>query len=147
MQWWIRPGYSRCWAMRKPAPCIAEQRVARDPDVLVDDLGVVAVARRSCPYGCSIVATSRTIFTPGVSASTMNIDARWCGARVGIGHRHHDQEVGDRAVGGEPLVAVDHPVVAVADRAVFSSVGSEPAVSGSVMLNADFRSPASSGCR
>ena len=37
------------------------------------------------------------------------------GPRVGIGDRHHDQEVGDRAVGGEPLVAVDHPLVAVAD--------------------------------
>ena len=36
---------------------------------------------------------------------------------VGVGDRHHDQEVGDRAVGREPLVAVDHPVVAVARRA------------------------------
>ncbi len=30
---------------------------------------------------------------------------------------------------------------------VTSSVGSDPAVLGSVMLKADFRSPASSGCR
>ena len=30
---------------------------------------------------------------------------------------------------------------------VTSSVGSEPAELGSVMLKADFRSPASSGCR
>jgi hypothetical protein len=29
---------------------------------------------------------------------------------------HHDQEVADRRVRREPLVTVDHPLVAVADR-------------------------------
>ena len=38
------------------------------------------------------------------------------GARVGVGDGHHDQEVGDRPVGGEPLVPVDHPLLAVANR-------------------------------
>ena len=43
--------------------------------------------------------------------------ARACGAGVGVGDGHHDPE--RRALGArrEPLVAVDHPVVAVADRA------------------------------
>ncbi len=33
---------------------------------------------------------------------------------IRVGDRHHDQEVGDRAVGGEPLATVDDPLVAVA---------------------------------
>ena len=33
--------------------------------------------------GCSIVATSRRMFTPGVSIGTMNIVARWCGRASG----------------------------------------------------------------
>ena len=32
---------------------------------------------------------------------------------IRIGHRHHDQEVGHRSVRGEPLVAVDDPLVTV----------------------------------
>ena len=44
MQWWMRPGPSRCWAIRKPAPRGAEQRVRGHAHVLVDDLGVAAVA-------------------------------------------------------------------------------------------------------
>ncbi len=35
-------------------------------------------------------------------------------ARVGVGDRHHDQEVRDRAVRGEPLVPVDDPFVTLA---------------------------------
>ena len=32
---------------------------------------------------------------------------------VGVGHRHHDQQVGPFGVGREPFLAVDHPFVAV----------------------------------
>ena len=32
---------------------------------------------------------------------------------IGIGHRQHDQERGEPGVGGEPLLPVDHPLVAV----------------------------------
>ena len=113
--------------------------------------------RRGSRRGCRSARSSRR-GAPSSATSRTTSDARGVGVDdehrgalvrpgVGVGDRHHDQEVGDRAVGGEPLVAVDHPVVAVADRPGRSSVGSEPAVSGSVMLNADFRSPASSGCR
>ena len=35
--------------------------------------------------------------------------------RVGIGHRHDQGDVGDAGGGGEPLLAVDDPVVTVAD--------------------------------
>ena len=94
-----------------------------------------------------MVGTSRTISTPGVSVGTMNIEARCDGAGVGVGDGHDDQEVGDRAVRGEPLVPVDHPVLAVAHaRACAAASGPSPGVSGSVMQNALRRSPASSGC-
>ena len=36
--------------------------------------------------------------------------------RVGVGDRHHDQEVRHRGVRGEPLVAVDDPLVALEHR-------------------------------
>ena len=38
------------------------------------------------------------------------------GMHIGIGDRHGDQEVGPRAVRGEPLVALDHPLVAISRR-------------------------------
>ena len=62
--------------------------------------------------------------------------------RVRVGDGHDDEEVGDRAVRGEPLVPVEHVAVAVADaHGVASCVGSEPGVSGSVIENAERSSP------
>ena len=43
----------------------------------------------------------------------MNIDICWYGGLSGIGDRHHDQERGEAGVRGEPLLAVDDPLVAV----------------------------------
>ena len=61
----------------------AEQVLGRDADVVVDDLGVAAELAELLPSGCSIVGTSRRMFTPGVSAGTMIIDARWWGRASG----------------------------------------------------------------
>ena len=47
----------------------------------------------------------------------MICDARSVRSGVGIGDRHHDPERGAFCAGREPLVAVDHVVVAVAHRA------------------------------
>ena len=67
--------------------------------------------------------------------------------RVGVGDRHDDQEVGHRGVGGEPLVAVDDPLVAVLrPRSSGAASGRCRRVSGSVIEKAERRSPASSGC-
>ncbi len=38
------------------------------------------------------------------------------GRVVGVGHRHDDEERGETGVGGEPLLAVDDPLVAVGHR-------------------------------
>ncbi len=84
MQWWIRPGYSRCCAIRKPAPCAPSSAPAGNPDVLV------AGSRRGCrtgrtsrPTGAPSSRRRGRCCTPGVSASTTNIDARWCGRASG----------------------------------------------------------------
>ena len=55
--------------------------------------------------------------TPGVSVGHEDHRAALVGVDVGVGDAHDDQEVGHRAVGREPLVAVDHALVAVAHGA------------------------------
>ena len=148
MQWWMRPGPSRCWAIRKPAPRAPSSASVGHAHVLVEDLGVAAVARRSARPGAPSSAMSRTMFTPGVSTGTMNIEARWCGCASGSVTAMTIRKSATERVGGEPLVAVDDPLVAVArPRASAAASGREPAVSGSVIENAERRSPASSGCR
>ena len=43
MQWWIRPGPSRAWAMAKPVPSSPMRLLAGHPDVGEAQLGVAAV--------------------------------------------------------------------------------------------------------
>ena len=85
--------------------------------------------------------------TPGASASMISIEARWCGLASGsvtaITIRKSAIEPLDENH-LRPLITQSSPSRVAR---VCSSVGSEPAVSGSVMLKADFRSPASSGYR
>ena len=93
----------------------AEQRLRGNADVVVDDLGVVAVTAEAVPR-----MLHRRDVAQDLHAGRVGVDDEHRGAlmgsRLGIGHGHHDQEVGDRAVRREPLVAVDDPVIAVADR-------------------------------
>ena len=83
MQWWMRPGTSRCWAIRKPSPSLAEQRVGAEADVLVEDLGVAAEHAEVLAAGAPCSARRARSFTPGVSTGTMNIEARRCGVASG----------------------------------------------------------------
>ena len=135
MQWWIRPGPSRCWASRKPPPSGPSSALGRHAHVLVEDLRVTAVGAELLPGVLHRRHVADDLHARRVGRHD---EHRRALARrgLGIGDGHHDQEVGDRAVRGEPLVPVDHPLVAVAHRARGSSVGSEPGVSGSVMLKA-----------
>ena len=104
--------------------------------------------RPKCSYGCSIVGDVAHDRHAGRVGGDDQHRRALVLVRLGVGDRHDDQEVGHRGVGGEPLVAVDDPLVAVEHGAwSASSVGSEPAVSGSVIENAERRSPASSGYR
>src|SRR3954454_23137263 len=96
---------------------VAEQVLRRHAHVLVQDLGVVAeLAER---------VVHRVLHRPDVAD---DVHARRVGRdddhgralvrpRVGVGDRHDDEEVGDRPVRREPLVAVYHPLVALAHGA------------------------------
>ena len=55
--------------------------------------------------------------TPGVSTGTTIIVPRRWGSRVRVGDREHDRERRPVGAGREPLVPVDHPLVAVEHRA------------------------------
>ena len=77
----------------------AEQVVERYPDVAVDDVVVVA----------------------GLG---LDLDARgFAGHDEHAVCTHHEEDVGDAAGRGEPLLAVDHPFLAVAHRVGLEQVG------------------------
>ena len=146
MQWWMRPGPSRCWAIMKPVALAAEQRVGGHAHVLVEDLGVAAELAEARPRGCSIVGTSRRMFTPGVSAGTMNIDARWCGRASGsVTAMTIRKSAIDALVENHlcPLMTYSSPS---RTARVCSGVGSEPACPARSSRTPTCRSPASSGC-
>ena len=103
----------------------AEAVGGRDPHALVEDLRVAAAACRRTRCGCSIVGTSRRIVHARRVGGHEEHRRPLVGARVGVGDRHDDEEVGDRGVGGEPLAAGEDVVVAVADGAR-SSAASGP---------------------
>ena len=107
MQWWMRPGPRRSWAMTKPAWRGPSRFAVGDPAVLVADLAVA---------GAAVVAHHR--HRPDqVEARRVgrHEDHRGAGVGVclGVGDHHHDRDRGADRAGGEPLVAVDHPLAAV----------------------------------
>ena len=94
----------------------AQAVLHRDADVLVEDLSVPA----ELPELVLRVLHGRDV--------AQDVHARRVGrddehrralvrARVRVGDRHDDEEVGDRPVGSEPLVPRDHIVVAITYRA------------------------------
>ena len=110
MAWWMRPGPSRFCAIRKPSP--------RSPSMFAAGTRTPGSAPRSA---CSsrgprdrTPAIRRTTSTPGVSAGTMIARCAPVRRGVGVGDGHDDAERGSVGAGREPLVAVDHPRVAVA---------------------------------
>jgi hypothetical protein len=92
---------------------LPQQRLGAEVHVLVEDLGVVA----ELPVGLGRVLHRRHVahdrHAGGVDGHDEHRGAL-VRARVGVGDRHDDEEVGDRGVRGEPLVAVEDPAVAVA---------------------------------
>ena len=116
MQWWIRPGPSRCWAIRKPAPRAPSSASCGSAHVLVDDLGVAAVGAEALVRVLHRRHVAQDLHARRVDRHDEHRRAL-VAVRVGVGDGHHDQEVGHRRVGREPLAAVDHPPVAVLDRA------------------------------
>ena len=82
---------------------------------------------------------------PGVSRQQEHRHAAM-GLGVRIGDREDHEERRVQRVGGEELVAREHPVVAVPRARQMNCVGSAPAC-GSVIENAENSSPSSSGRR
>ena len=84
MQWWMRPGPEPVLGDEEAGALVAEQAVgrARARPRSGSRRGCRA-CRTSSSSGAPSSATSRTMFTPGVSAGTMIIDARWCGRASG----------------------------------------------------------------
>ena len=111
MQWWIRPGPSRAWAIMKPSPSPASRLLA----------GTRTSVNRSSEWPCwswyPNTGRCRMISRPGVSRGTRTIDCWRCGGAVGVGLAHDDEDLAALVGGtaGPPLAAVDHVVVAVAD--------------------------------
>ena len=87
----------------------AEQRLGRHAHVVVVDERVRCprrAARRARP-------TLRTMFTPGVSVGTRNIDMPWYALTSGLVTAMTIRNDAVLRVGREELPAVDHPLVAV----------------------------------
>lgn len=79
MQWWMRPGPSRAWAMAKPPPSSPTRFSMRHPDVVEDHLGVAAVV----PVVVSEHPHAAPHFEAGVSRGTRIMLCRRCRSAVG----------------------------------------------------------------
>ena len=111
----------RAQALLRQVEALADARLTahhvldRDAHLLVEDLGVAAGLAR--PMGG--VAHGGDVphdVDPGGVDGHHEHGAALVGVDVRVGHGHHDEEVGHRGIGGEPLVAVDDPLLAVAHR-------------------------------
>ena len=145
MQWWIRPGPSRCCASTNPDPS-TPIRLSTGTRTSTYMISAWFPKRPYGVCGSSMVDTSRTMSTPGVSTGTMIIDDPEYGCTSGL-----VTAITIRKSATDPL-DVNHlcPLITHSSPSrtadVFSSVGSDPAVSGSVMEKADRNSPSNKGC-
>ena len=107
MQWWMRPGPEPVLGDHEAGAPLAEQARGRHAAVLVADLAVAGAAGmahhrdRSDQVEAGVVGGDEDHARPRV------------GVGVGIGDAHDDRHRGAHGARGEPLVAVDHPLVAV----------------------------------
>ena len=95
--------------MRKPSP--------RSPSVFATGTRTPVYRTSQCVFqprpACPITEIGRTISTPGVSAGTMICVPRSCGSASGSVTAIDDPERRPLGARREPLVPVDHPLVAV----------------------------------
>ena len=110
--WWMRPPPRRCWASTKPSPGWPIRWSAGTRQSSEHQLGVIAD-----PSVLHVGVRHRGDVAHDVEAGSVGGDDedRRVTVRaafgVGLGEDQHD--VGDRRVGDEPLVPVDHPLVAI----------------------------------
>ena len=115
MQWWMRPGHEALLGDQEPLPLLAQQGIGAEAHALVEDLRVPAehAEARLGMLHRRHVADDRHPRRVDRHDEHRRAPVR---RRVRVGDGHDDEEVGDRAVRGEPLVPVEHVAVAVADR-------------------------------
>ena len=101
-----------------PVALLAQAHRVGDPDVGEEDL----VERRP-PLICLIGRTSM----PGRSIGMMNAVMPWCLGDVGVGAGDQLAPLGELGARAPHLLAVDHPLVAVADSPAPRLARSEPA--------------------
>ena len=143
MTWWMRPGPRRFCARRNASPS--------PPSVFAT--GTRTPVKRTSQWvfqprpACPITGTGRTTSTPSVSAGTRIIVPRRCGSASG-------SEIAKTTAKPAPSAPLENhlcPSITQSSPSrtarVCSSVGSEPATSGSVIAKNDRISPATSGRR
>ena len=112
MAWWMRPPPESLLGQDEPLAGLADQVVGGHAAVVEHDLRVVARAPVlgvgvrhgvDVPHDLHARGTRRNDEHRGVPVGTS----------LGVGLGEHQHDVGHRGVGDEPLVAVDHPFLAV----------------------------------
>ena len=112
----MRPGDEPLLRDHEALAFLAEQRLGAESHVLVEDLGVAAEHPEVLVRVLHVGHVAHDVHARRVGRDDEHRRAL-VRRRVGVGHGHHDQEVGDRAVRREPLVPVEDPAVAVAHGA------------------------------
>ena len=111
MQWWMRPGPKRAWAIANPAP---------SSPIRLETGTRTSVKRSSAWPPCSWSSYPKTVMPrttsrPGVSRGHQDLALLAVPGRRRVGLAHHDHDLGVRVhrAGDPPLAAVEDVLVAV----------------------------------
>ena len=134
MQWWMRPGPRRAWAIANawpgpPMMALAGRRTSLKDDFAVAAGRVVKAHRREHPLDRHARRVQRDEHHRVLVVAV--------GVRVGEAHEDEHLAVGVTDAGAPPLAAVEHHLVAVERAVACMLVASEEATSGSVMQKAE----------
>src|SRR3984957_15113088 len=141
----MRPGPSRCCASTNPDPSTP---IRFETGTRTSRYTISAWLPKR-PYGVcgsSMVDTSRTMSTPGADTGTMIMDEPEYGCTSGLVTAITIKKSATDPLEVNHLCPLIPPSSPSRTADVFNSVGSDPAVSGSVMEKADRNSPSNSGC-
>ena len=113
MQWWIRPGPRRAWAIANAWPGPPIMALAGQPHVGEGDLAVPERARRGSPSPGASARSPRRAVERHEHHRVLVVAV---GLRVGEAHEDGDPAVRVPDAGAPPLAPVDHDLVALDDR-------------------------------
>ena len=104
---------------------LSELVVRRNPDVVIDDFAMVALASPDPNAPNDIEARSIRGYD-----DLGHLAVGFAGPIRIVGAAHHDQEISALAVGSEPFVPVDDPFVALAPGRRLDGPGIRPGIVG-----------------